>query len=84
LKLGEGQVAVGLTRDNILTASEAPEIAQHLLVVRLREELRKNAPKIAASDVYSDLRLLEQLRRERSERPASVADALGAKADGTQ
>ena len=84
LKLGEGPVAVGLTRDNIVSASEAPEIAQHLLVVRLREELRKSAPKISANDVYGDIRLLEELHRERSERPASVADALGAKADGTR
>jgi hypothetical protein len=84
LKLGEGPVAVGLTRDNIVSASDAPEIAQHLLVVRLREELRKSAPKIAASDVYNDLALLEELRRGRAERPASVADALGMKADGTR
>ena len=84
LNLGEGPVAVGLTRDNIVSASDAPEIAQHLLVVRLREELRKSAPKIAASDVYNDFALLEELRRGRAERPASVADALSTKADGTR
>lgn len=83
LKLGEGAVAVGLTRDNMVSASEAPEIAQHLLVVRLREELRKGAPKIAASDVYSDFRLLEELHRGRAESPAAVADA-GTKAESTR
>ena len=84
LKLGEGPVAVGLTRDNIVSASEAPEIAQHLLVVRLREELRKSAPKIAASDVYSDFRLLQELRPGRPENSSPVADALGTKVDGTR
>jgi len=84
LTLGEGPVAVGLTRDNIVSASEAPEIAQHLLVVRLREELRKSAPKIAASDVYNDMLLLEELHRGRSERPSSIADSLGMKAGGTR
>src|SRR4029077_12200230 len=82
--LGGGAGAVGLTRDNIVSASEAPEIAQHLLVVRLREELRKSAPKIAASDVYNDMSLLEELHRGRSERPSSIADALGTKAGGTR
>jgi hypothetical protein len=83
LRLGEGPVAIGLTRDNMVSASEAPEIAQHLLVVRLREELRKSGPKIAASDVYSDLRLLEELHRGRTENPSAVADA-GTKAGGTR
>lgn len=83
LKLGESPVAVGLTRDNIVSASEAPEIAQHLLVVRLREELRKSAPKIAASDVYNDFRLLEELRRGRGESSPAVAD-VGAKTGGTR
>lgn len=84
LKLGEGPVAVGLTRDNIVSASEAPEIAQHLLVVRLHEELRKSSPKIASSDVYDDFQLLEELHRGRSARPSSVADALATKPDGTR
>src|ERR1700751_489642 len=80
LNLGEGPVAVGLTRDNMVSASEAPEIAQHLLVVRLREELRKSAPKIAASDVYSDFRLLQELHHGRAEDSSPVADAVGTKA----
>ena len=84
LKLSDGPVAVGLTRNNIVSASEAPEIAQHLLVVRLREELRKSAPKIAASDVYSDFRLLEELHRGRVENSAPVAETLGSKAGGSQ
>ena len=84
LNLGEGPVAVGLTRDNMVSASEAPEIAQHLLVVRLREELRKSAPKIAASDVYSDFRLLQELHHGRAEDSSPVADALGTKAGGTR
>ena len=50
----------------------------------MREELRKSAPKIAASDVYNDMLLLEELHRGRSERPSSIADSLGTKAGGTR
>jgi hypothetical protein len=67
VRVGDGTVKVGLTRENIVSASEASEIAQHFLLVRLREELRRNAPKAAQSDVHRDLSLLEELQRSRAE-----------------
>ncbi len=79
LRVGDDPVAVGLARENIVSESESPVIAQRLLLVRLREELRRNAPKIAPSDIYSDLQLLEELHRGRPEPASPVADALGPK-----
>jgi hypothetical protein len=67
VKLGDGIVKVGLTHENILSASESTEIAQQILLVRLREELRRSAPKAAQSDVHRDLNLLEELQRSRAE-----------------
>jgi hypothetical protein len=64
---------VGLTHENILSASESTEIAQRILLVRLREELRRSAPKAAKSDVHRDLTLLEELRRSRAELESPVA-----------
>ncbi|MGC2196870.1 MAG: hypothetical protein WA628_19505, partial [Terriglobales bacterium] len=78
LHLGESPVEIGLARENIVSGPESSEIAQHLLLVRLREELlRKSSPKVAPSDVHSDLRLLEELRRGRPEMLPRVADAIG-------
>ncbi len=73
VKLGDGTVKVGLTHENILSASESTEIAQQILLVRLREELRRSAPKAAQSDVHRDLTLLEELQRSRAalESPAA-------------
>jgi hypothetical protein len=77
LRVGDNPVEVGLARENIVNESEAPEIAQHLLLIRLREELRRNAPKVSQSDVHSDLRLLEELHRGRPELSSPVADTFG-------
>lgn len=76
LRVGDNPVEVGLARENIVNESESPEIAQHLLLVRLREELRRNAPKVSQSDVHSDLRLLEELHRGRPEVSSPVADVF--------
>jgi hypothetical protein len=76
LRVGDNPVEVGLARENIVSESESPEIAQHLLLVRLREELRRSAPKVSQSDVHSDLRLLEELHRGRPELYSPVADTF--------
>lgn len=74
LRVGDNAVRVGLTRENIVSASsESSELAQRLLLVRLREELRRGAPKAALSDIENDLVLLENLQRTRAEFTDSVA-----------
>ncbi|HST12953.1 MAG TPA: hypothetical protein VLL05_21420 [Terriglobales bacterium] len=73
IKFGEGTVRVGLTNENILSASESTEIAQRILLMRLREELRRNAPKVAQSDVHRDLTLLEELQRTKAELESPLA-----------
>jgi len=73
VKLGDDTVKVGLTHENILSASESTEIAQRILLVRLREELRRSAPKAAQSDVHRDLTLLEELQRSRAELESPLA-----------
>jgi hypothetical protein len=73
VRMGDDTVKVGLTSENIVTSSESTEIAQHFLLIRLREELRRNAPKAAPSDVHRDLSLLEELQRSRAELASPVA-----------
>jgi hypothetical protein len=73
VRLGDGTVKVGLTSENIVSSSESTEIAQHFLLIRLREELRRNGPKAAPSDVHRDLSLLEELQRGRAEMASPVA-----------
>jgi hypothetical protein len=73
VRFGDETVKVGLTHENIVTSSESTGIAQHFLLIRLREELRRNAPKAAPSDVHRDLSLLEELQRSRAELSSPVA-----------
>src|SRR5262249_52077561 len=75
VQLGDTPMEVGLVRENILSGSEAPELAQHLLLVRLREELRRSAPGASESDVSNDLDLLQRLQHSRA--------ALGSPLAGT-
>jgi len=64
---------VGLSRANILSVSESPELASSLLEARLRQELRPaTARKTSHSDVEKDLALFQQLL---SPRPREVAVA---------
>jgi hypothetical protein len=67
VQLGDSSTEVGLARENIVTTSEAPELAQHLLLVRLREELRRSTPGVSESDVSNDLNLLQRLQQTRAE-----------------
>ena len=74
----DGQSAqVGLSRSNILTGSEPPELAAKLVEARLRQELRPAmARKASRSDVEKDLALFQQLLslppREVAVTPASL------------
>jgi hypothetical protein len=72
-KLGEIPTEIGLTRNNIVDASDSPELAQHLLLIRLREELRRSTPRISGSDVAGDLELLERLQHTRAQLGSSLA-----------
>jgi hypothetical protein len=63
LWVGDNPVAIGLSRKNIVTESESPELARQLLLIRLREELHRGA-RTAKSDVGNDLELLQALRSE--------------------
>ena len=74
MRVGDNAVKIGLTRENIVTAnSESSELAQRLLLVRMREELRRGAPKAAQSDIENDLVLLEDLQRTRAELTEAAA-----------
>jgi len=62
MRAGSDLTQVGLSRANILSASESPEFAAKLLQARLWQELRPaTARKASRSDVEGDLALLQQL-----------------------
>jgi hypothetical protein len=67
LRLGDNPVEVGVTRENIVSESESPEVARQLLLVRLHEELRRSA-RISPTVVGNDLQLLDELRWSRREK----------------
>ena len=53
---------VGISRSNVLSASEPSQLAAKLVEARLRQELRRSASsKTAQTDVANDLALLRQL-----------------------
>jgi hypothetical protein len=62
LRAGDDLAQVGLSRANILSVSDSPELAAKLLEARLRQELRPpTARKTSPSDVKKDLALLQYL-----------------------
>ncbi len=62
IRVGDDLAQVGLSRANILSGSESPELAARLLEARLRQELRPAITrKTSHSDVEKDLALLQQL-----------------------
>jgi hypothetical protein len=62
VKLGDKTVDLGLSRNNILRASAPPELAESILLLRLREELRNGGfPKASERDVANDWELLQQI-----------------------
>jgi len=64
MRVGDDLALVGVSRANILSVSESPELAAKLLEARLRQELRPaTAPKTSPSDVERDLALFQHLLR---------------------
>ena len=62
MRVGDDLVQVGVSRANILSVSESPELAARLVEARLRQELRPaTARKTSRSDVEKDLALFQQL-----------------------
>ena len=66
LKLGEETLDLGLSRNNILTSSAPPELAERIVLLRLREELKNSgSPKVSDQDVGNDWDLLQQVMQAR-------------------
>ncbi len=62
IQIGDDLDEVGLSRSNILSGSESPELATKLLQSRLRQELKPaTVRKTSYSDVQKDMRLYQQL-----------------------
>ncbi|MGH9529098.1 MAG: hypothetical protein ACRD2S_04175, partial [Terriglobales bacterium] len=67
MQFGTRLVDVGLSRSNILTSEAPPALAQQILAVRLRDELRRStAPKTAETDIVNDWHLLRELVPDRN------------------
>jgi hypothetical protein len=76
---GETSVVVGLTRDNILNSTAPTTLTRDLLVVRLRQELRKGTSPHTSERVFrSDIALLEKLLASRNPTVAVSAYHAGA------
>ena len=79
MRAGEDLALVGVSRANILSVSESPELAARLMEARLRQELRPAITrKTSPSDVEKDLRLFQHLLslqpREIAATPAAAND----------
>jgi hypothetical protein len=67
VRSGDGFVEVGITREDVLSSDVPPEVAQELLVARLREQLRGGrSPKTSEPELKSDWKLLEAAFSETS------------------
>ena len=76
---GESAVVVGLTRDNILNSTAPATLTRDLLVVRLRQELRKGTSPHTSERVFrSDIALLEKLLAAQNQTVAASAYHAGA------
>jgi len=76
---GDETVDLGLSRNNILTASAPPELTESILVLRLREELKKGgSPKGSGRDVENDWKLLQQVLAARHRKTETVDARLTA------
>jgi len=76
VRVGDDLALVGVSRANILSVSESPELAARLLEARLRQELRPaTARKTSPSDVEKDLALFQQLLRRQPREVAVTASA---------
>jgi hypothetical protein len=70
---------VGLTRDNILHSTAPATLTRDLVVIRLRQELRKGtSPHTSEREFRADLDLLEQLLSAQNQTIAATANPTGA------
>ncbi len=89
VRVGDDLALVGVSRANILSVSESPELAARLLEARLRQELRPaTARKTSPSDVEKDLALFQQLLRRQPREvavtPSSANDKRAQAVDSLQ
>ncbi len=91
LEMGTGDdlAQVGLSRANILSGSQSPELAARLMETRIRQELRPaTAHKTSRGDMEKDLALFQQLlslqRREVAVAPSSANARRPAASDSLQ
>ncbi len=89
LRIGDDWAQVGISRANILSVSDSPELAARLLEARLRQELRPaTARKTSPSDVEKDLALFQQLLklqpRDVAVTPSSTNDDRAQSKAGSQ
>jgi hypothetical protein len=79
VRLGDETVDLGLSRSNILRTSAPPELAESILLLRLKEELKNSGtPKVSDHDVDNDWELLQQVMQERHRKPDSSSGSLAA------
>jgi hypothetical protein len=72
VRSGDGFVEMGITRENLLSSDVPPEVAQELLVARLREQLRGGrSPKTSEPELKRDWKLLEAAFLETSNEAAT-------------
>ncbi len=79
VKLGDEMVDLGLSRNNILTTSAPPELAERIVVLRLRDELKGGgAPKVSERDVANDWDLLQKTLLARRRKPDAIDTPMAA------
>ncbi|MGA8491740.1 MAG: hypothetical protein WB711_15040 [Terriglobales bacterium] len=79
VKLGDDTVELGLSRNNILNTSAPPELAEWILIQRLREELKKGgSPKVSEQDAENDWALLQQTMQIQHNKPEPIDSRLTA------
>ena len=70
LKLGDDTVDQGLSRNNILSTSAPPELAEWILIQRLQGELKKGgSPKVSEQNAENDWALLQQTMEMQHKEP---------------
>lgn len=61
MRLAEGAVQVGTTAENLLSASDSPEMERELLEARLQSELRRGSQKgLSETELARDWNLLQK------------------------
>jgi hypothetical protein len=82
---GEALIEIGITRNNVLRGSAPRELAQELLVARVREQLRSGGPpKTSAAELRKDWQLLKTAFTDRSENiAAQLTFRVSGQPDGT-